>query len=312
MIIFLYGQDTYSSRQKFQEIIEHYKKIHKSGLNLRYFNLEKTGFGEFRDEFQQTSMFKEKKLVVLNSAFSNPEFKAKILVQAKKFTDSDDTILFYEIDNVAKNDKLFKFLKKYGKIQEFKLLDSQAFKKWIVKEFKKYQTEIEPRALMIFIDFVGNDLWRASNEIKKLVNYKKGKGEIEVKDIELLVRPKIETDVFKTIDAIAAKNKKQALELLHKHLDKGDSPLYLLSMINFQFRNLLAVKDLIEKKKPFYAFPKITKLHPFVIKKSSNLAQKFTFLELKKIYQKIFEVDYNIKTGKIKPETALDMFIAEI
>ena len=34
--------------------------------------------------------------------------------------------------------------------------------------------------------------------------------------------------------------------------------------------------------------------------------------QLKKIYQKIFQVDFDIKTGKIEPETALDLLLAEI
>jgi DNA polymerase III delta subunit len=34
--------------------------------------------------------------------------------------------------------------------------------------------------------------------------------------------------------------------------------------------------------------------------------------ELKKIYRKIFQIDSDIKTGKIEPETALDLLLAEI
>jgi hypothetical protein len=37
MLIFLYGQDTHRSRQKLNEIIARYKKVHQSGLNLKYF-----------------------------------------------------------------------------------------------------------------------------------------------------------------------------------------------------------------------------------------------------------------------------------
>jgi len=144
-----------------------------------------------------------------------------------------------------------------------------------------------------------------------LVNFKR-RQKIELKDTELLIKPKIETDIFKTIDSLAAKNKKQALELIHKHLEKGDNPLYLLSMINFQFRNIIAVKDLIEKNKPYSVILQQTKLHPFVVKKSYWQAQKFSFPELKKIYQKIFQVDLAIKTGKIDSGLALDTLIAEI
>ena len=95
-------------------------------------------------------------------------------------------------------------------------------------------------------------------------------------------------------------------------MEKGDNPLYLLSMINYQFKNLLIVKDLMGKQRPYYFIQKITRLHPFVVKKSYQQAGKFTFSELKKIYWKIFQADLDIKTGKINPETALDLLITGI
>ena len=147
-------------------------------------------------------------------------------------------------------------------------------------------------------------------------SYGKNK-KIEAKDIDLLVRPKIEPEIFKTIDAISDKNnfnsgKKWALELLHGHIEKGDHPLYLLSMINFQFRNLLVVKELMEKNQPYYSILKTTGLHPFVVKKSYEQAAKFSLKELKEIYKKIFQLDLNIKTGKMGAELALDYLVASI
>lgn len=333
MIIFLYGPDTYRSRQKLNEIIEHYKKVHKSGLNLKYFDDENLNFQDFKDEVRQTSMFAEKKLIILAEAFPNSEFKEKFLKGAKIFRDAEDVILFYETGQIPEKDSLFDFLIKQAKCQEFKPLEGQRLRNWIKKEFEKYQTGIENKALDKLIEFVGSNLWQMSNEIRKLVSYRaprqRGEGgkenevlfdhkskykniEISSGDIELLVKPKIETDIFKTIDALALKDKKQALGLIHKHLEKGDSPLYLLSMINFQFRNLLIVKDLIQKYRSPYIPSKVTNLHPYIIKKSYSLAQKFTIQELKKIYQKIFQVDLDIKTGRVEPEVALDLLIAEI
>jgi len=127
-------------------------------------------------------------------------------------------------------------------------------------------------------------------------------------EVAALVKPKIEADIFKTIDAIAQRNKKEAFVLIHGHLEKGDAPLYLLSMVNFQFRNILMTKDLMQKGKPLNQL----KLHPFVVKKSQQQAQKFTLEELMQIYQKIFKADFSIKTGKLKAETALDLLVAEI
>ena len=306
MILFLYGEDTYRMKEKMKEIIEKYKKVHKSGLNLKYFD----NFEDLKDGMKQMSMFKEKKLAIINNPFSNIEFKEKFSENGKDFAKSEDIIVFYQ-EEVNKNDTFFKFLKKNAKCQEFSSLGGLKLKEWIRKEFGKYQTEIEPKSLEMLIEYIGNDLWRMANEIKKLASYKKNKI-IKAEDIELLVRPKIETAIFKTIDAISQKNKKLAINLIHKHIEKGDHPLYLLSMINYQFRNLLIVKDFIERRKPYSIILKKSGLHPFVVRKSYYQAQKFSFQELKKIYQKIFQVDFDIKTGRIKPEIALDMLIAEI
>ncbi|MDO8436328.1 MAG: DNA polymerase III subunit delta [bacterium] len=323
MFIFLYGKDNYRSRQKLKEIVENYRKIHKSGLNLKHYNEENFNAEDLRNDIRQSSMFGEKKLIVLQNLFSDKSHQEKTLGLLQSLKDSKDIIVLYEEKEIEKSNSLFKFLKKQGKCQEFSLLQGEKLRSWLKKEFEKYNSEISPEALNKLIDFTGNNLWQLSNEIQKLVNFKAGpvplKGEtlagkekINVEDVELLVKPKIEADVFKTIDAIAQKNKKQAFSFLHKHLEKGDSPLYLLSMINFQFRNLLIVKDFIEKNTPYYSIAQKSKLHPFVVKKSYEQSKKFSFLELKKIYQKILEVDLSIKTGKVAPETGLDLLIGDI
>lgn len=311
MIIFLYGQDTYRSHQKLKEIVEYYKKIHKSGLNLRHFDGENLSFQDFKNETEVRSIFQEKKLIVLKDVFDNRDFQEEFLKQKGRFINSDNIILIYEKKELEKENPFLRFLKKKAKYQEFQSLEGQKLKNWVKKEIKDYQsscwrktglgqTKIEEKALGRLIDFIGNNLWQMSNEIKKLVNYK-NKGVIKIEDVEALVRSKIELDIFRTIDAIALRNKKRALELLRKHLEKGDAPLYLLAMINFQLRNLLTVKSGARLN-----------AHPYVVKKTTQQARNFSLGELKKIYQKIFQVDLDIKTGKVEPETALDLLIAEI
>ncbi|HOK00558.1 MAG TPA: DNA polymerase III subunit delta [Candidatus Pacearchaeota archaeon] len=314
MIIFLYGEDTYRSSEKLNEIVENYKKTHKSGLNLKYLDFKDSEnkdifFDFFENNLFQNSIFKEKKLWVIINSFSNQKFKEKFLKESKKILESDDIFIFLEKEIPDSKNLLFKFLKKNAKCQEFKILENKELKKWIKKEFEKYNTKIEEKEIEKLIFYAGNDLWRLSNEIKKLANYK---DIIKSEDIDLLIKPKIETNIFKTIDAISQKDKKTAIKLIYKHLENGDNPLYLFSMIEFGFRNLLIVKNLSEKYQNYSLIVKKSGLHPFVAQKSYFQAKKFSFEELKKIYQKLFQIDLDIKTGKIKPEAGLEMFLAEI
>ena len=315
MLIFIYGEDNFRSRQKLQEIVEKYKKVHKNGLNLTIIDCQSADFVDFKRELETVSMFKEKKLIILKNALSSVKFKDPLLDCKDSLLKSEEnTIVFFEDGKADSRKSFFKFLEKNSKSQEFKPLSSAQSMVFAKKEFEKYGAKIQKEALEQLVIFCANDLWRLSNEIKKLAAFKlkDQNSEIGLKDVEQMVNSEIETDIFKTIDAIARKNKKQAMELLHKHLEDGDSVPYLLSMINFQFRNLLIIKDLLERRVQYQLIAQKSGLHPFVVRKSYELCQRFTFLEIKKIYQKVFEADVNIKTGKIEPQTALDLLISGI
>ncbi len=313
MIVFIYGEDSYRSRQKLEEIIQEYKKTNKSGINLRYFDCEESSFSieDLKSTAQQFSMFKDKKLSIVKNAFSEAEVKQKLLKLVTDFVQSDDVVIIYEASKPKESDALLKMLKKEGKSQEFKKLTASQLRDWVLKKFDEASVRAEALAIDYILASVDGDIWRLSNEIQKITNFKKS-GEINLGDVKLLIRPKMETDIFKTVDAIGQKNKKQALSLVHKHMKNGDPPLYLLSMIGYQFRNLLIVRDLIEKDFPYAVLVKKSGLHPFVARKSYEQARLFTFLELKRIYQRIFEVDLNIKVGKVEPEMSLDLFIASL
>jgi len=301
-------------KRKLAEIIEEYKKSHKSGLNLKFISCQRSGlgvFGNFQDNSNQFSMFKEKKLIVVTDPFLDADFKEKFLENKEIFAKSEDLFIFYQEGDVRKNDSLFKFLEKSGPCQNFSLLESQKLRKWVSDELKNQKVKFREDVVDDLCFRVGSDLWRMENEIKKIAAFGRGR-EVGRKDIALLVRPKIESDIFKTIDAVASGEKQAALQFIRRHIEKGDPPIYLFSMINYQFRNLLAIKDLVERRRPYEAIAKTSGLHPFVVKKGYYLSRKFTLPELKKIYQKIFQIDLEIKTGRIEPEAALEMFIAEI
>ena len=77
-------------------------------------------------------------------------------------------------------------------------------------------------------------------------------------------------------------------------------------------QNLLLLKDQMERGVPLPGLEKKLKLHPFVLRKTFALAKNFSLAALKKIYQRLSEIDYDIKTGRIEPRAALDLIVAEI
>jgi DNA polymerase III subunit delta len=310
MLILICGKDQYRARQKLKELVQKQGPIARD----RFLNLfsDKISFEELKNEMSHRSIFQENKLIVLVNALADESFKKNILTYGKEpFQDKSNTIIFFEEKEFSKNEKIFSFFKEQGIVFKFALLPPAELKKWIKKELVSLGIGADLSAINALADFVGNDLWRMSLEIKKLAAYKAEEKKVSKKDVEELVTPQIEVAIFKTIDAIASKDKKTALCLIQEHLKKGDSPFYLLSMIAFQFRNLLMVKEMENKGLPEIT-AKLKNLHPFVVQKSHKQARQFTFPRLREIYLKIFRIDLAVKTGKIKPELALELLIADI
>jgi DNA polymerase-3 subunit delta len=312
MIIFLYGEDSYRLNKKLKEIVRQYKN-QKKGLNFVSFDAGVSSYEEFSQEIRQKSIFCEKKFAIVKNVISSKEFKEKILKDIAALAVSDEIIVACQEGRVLKTDRLLAAFKKNAKCQEFEPLGPLKLNAWIQKEAADLDLKISKAGVDKLIISVGNDLWRLSNEIQKLANYRYGKdGEAQAEDIVLLVKPKIETDIFKTIDALAKKNKKLALQLVHEHLEKGDSHFYILSMINYQFRNLIVVKAGSERGGEGQDLAKKLGIHPYVLRKSLELSRGFSLADLKRIYSKIFQIDLDIKTGKLDSGTALDLLIAEI
>ncbi len=313
MIFFLYGQDSFRSRKKLKEIIEQRQKIRPGGLNLFYADFSEENFNDFRGQMETRSLFVEKKLIVIENVLINQDLSQRFLeyLEEKERLLSDDILIFFETKEFNLKNHFFTFLKKTAKAHEFKPLALSLLISWIRQEVKEQGVGIDALAIDRLISFFDNDLWSLSNEIRKLASFKAGQ-KIEVSDVDLLAKPKIETNIFKTIDAAAAGDKKNALKLISQHLEKGDSPVYLLAMVSHQFRNLLLVKDLLEKKNSLDAILKLTKLNPFVVRKCNFLSQKFTFQRLKDIYSQILDTDFKIKTGKIFPRQGLERLVSEI
>ncbi len=150
-----------------------------------------------------------------------------------------------------------------------------------------------------------------SNELDKLVTYNP---QVTTENINLLVKSQVESDVFKMIDAIGSKDIKSALKEYQNLYENRKNDLYILTMVVYQFRNLLIIKDELERspKNPNqWEIAKKTGMHPYVVGKSISQSKKFTLTELKNSFEKLLDFDLAIKTGKIESRTALNLLIAK-
>ena len=135
---------------------------------------------------------------------------------------------------------------------------------------------------------------------------------IEEDDVKEHCRGKTDENIFLLTDAISARQKGKALELLEKELDNGMSENYLLFMIIRQFRILALVRQSLDMGYTQRKFAADLKLHPFVAQKSASQAHYFSLKSLTSILSSLVKIDRRSKTGVSDVKTDLSLLIANI
>lgn len=336
MIVFLYGRDGYRLRQNLEKVVNEYKKKHTSGMSFSVLDFDNAS-GPDRytndqserlvDLIKTNTFFNEKRLVVLKNTFSAASQIANLIETWNLAGDQQRIFVFaenYSKEELAKKDKKFFNLlnAKPNVVKTCDPLDAREIGKWADNEIEKTGMRIEPDALKKLVGFVSGAqargaiadpvlTWRLKQEIDKLADYKSADKNkvIKVSDVEALVMPNIDLNIFDVVDAFATRNKPKALIALYGHLESGADPYYIFSMLVYQFRNLLRVKSLAKNAVPYANIVKKTGLNPFVARKTYEQCKKFDLDELKQLFSKLAQTEMDAKNGKTDMPDGLYKFI---
>ena len=323
MFIFLYGADNFRSNEKLSSLKKKFLEKDSSGSGLSFLDYGESGTTkeQLKDLLSASELFSTKKLIIVKNAIGSqvPEKQKEILTLLKKNAelteDADTVLIFFEAGSPKKNGALYKFLFTKAKKQEFVPLEGLKLFNWALSYLQEnFPTKtIDKKALELLVASTGSDLYLLSNEISKLANYKNSTEMINVTDVELLVKSHLDSTVFQTIEALTGGNKARALSLLHEQIENGEDIFYLLSMYTYHIRTLLKIGDCFWHGITAPAqIAQATKLHPYVIQKSLSQLRNLSQEKVKNILRSLAEIDYNAKTGKVKPVQALDTFIVSL
>jgi len=310
MIYFLYGPDTYRSREKLKELIAK----NQIGFNVERINGAKIDADELNKHISTHDLFSQKKfLVIEDMADKNNKLKEDIINFLKKLKFNElDFLIFYD-SQIDKRSIIFKVLNsKADEIYAFDLLKTAEMEVWLQKKCQAINLNINKDNLKKLSVALGDDTWLEMSELQKLKAYTNGK-EVQYEDIDKMVRGKLDDDIFKLTDIIANNNNKsQALKLLKDQIESGSNEIYLLTMIVRQFRILIQLKSFLSKTSNTFQAAKTLNLHPFVVQKSLPMVSKYPIEKLKNIFQKLLEVDLQLKSSKVSKEILLEKFVLEM
>jgi DNA polymerase-3 subunit delta len=222
----------------------------------------------------------------------------------------DTTVLVVLVDEALDAaSPLLKAAKTHGTVIQSTLPKGAALESWIGKRAKSIGVTIRPDAAAMLANFIGSQLRLLANELDKLAMYAGKSAVITVEDVHKLSAQVQEARVFDLTDALAQRNRKQALDILHDLLADGEAPLRLISTITSQVRSLLLVKELSQKGMRAAEIASTAGLSPFVAEKALRQVGKFTVSQLENSYRQLLATDAALKRSRMTPEMALDLLV---
>jgi len=205
-------------------------------------------------------------------------------------------VFAYKYKKLDARKKLAKAIKKQGFVLfESKKMYENQVGDWIRKYLLAKGYKIEPKAVMMLVEFLGTDLSKISNELDKLSIVLEKDTLISPLDIETNIGISKDYNNFELRKAISNKQivKANAIINYFKQNDKANPLVVTISLLNDLFTKLLLFHGLKDKSQNNVA----SKLgvHPFFVKEYFDAAKNYPMRKVSQIISMLHEADMKSK-----------------
>ena len=307
-ITLIYHLDQEFINNKINEIKENLKIEDISIIKYTYDN----NMDSIIEDANTKNLFGDKKLIIVeNSTFINESDKLDIS-PLETYLDNfnKDTYLIFTLisESVDTRRKIFKKIKEVGNIIAYEKIDNKFFINYISDILKQNNKKMEPRLIEEFLNKVGYDLGNIKNELEKLFILTNNEN-IEEEDIKSINTNNKEESLFSLIDSIVNKEISKSIKLYRYFIGKNEEVIKIIAMLANKYRLIYQTKLLYQEGKNKYDISKILGVHSYAISLAITTSFKYTDSELIRILKELYNLDLDIKIGKVNDKFALEMFI---
>ncbi len=317
MNIVLYGSEELLLKQRLEKFKKQYK-INDQDMNLSIYYPDETSMDVILQDAITPPFLTEYKMVILRKpTFLTTEKQKNVSDEdIAAFNDyiahDNPTTIFIIYHNGEKFDerkKVMKNLRKHAQFIELNQVDEHTIYKTVRQAIIHRQAVIDDDALDLLLERTRGSLNEASNQVEKLCLYSK---HITLHDVERLVAPPLEENVFALTNAIMAHDLVRVSSIYRDLMIANHEPIALIGLIASSIRQLYQVKLLDRKGYTDKEIVKIIGINPRALFPVRKNARSFQLDELERKLYELSELDINIKTGKIDKQRGLELFLMQI
>ncbi|MHC4060842.1 MAG: DNA polymerase III subunit delta [Planctomycetota bacterium] len=264
------------------------------------------------DELRTLPFLTEKRVVVIKGADKFVSANRELL---EGYFDSPcpTGILVLTVSSWPGNTKLAKKLPKVGT-----LINVTQPKAWqLPQRLIQYARDAHGKnmgreAAELLIELAGDDLGRLYGEIDKLAIFADTEKAITAEHVEQLTGHNRLFNAFAVIDAITAGDVAQAVDRLRTMFAEDKSAEYtVVGAFAFHFRRMFKAKVMLEEGvRPADIVPRLR-----IWSNKDSFFLQLRRMPLKKIgdiLQQLADIDYAIKTGRTKPQVAIEQLVLSL
>ena len=320
MIYFIGGKK--QREFKYFEILEKIRK-ENVGISESFFDVDLKENEQFLEKININSIFLSQELVVLKRAEKLKNIEEILKYIANLEIVNKEIIIDYDKEDGKFGAKLKKLLDELEKNRKMKVF---LFQKETEEEIRAYivnELEINGRDLALLLEMIGNNPFKVRNEVEKIKVFLNGE-KFDIEKIKNVVSVEKEYQIYEMTRNILLNNpadvmryleqKKEYMGILYSLYSELET-MYKISSLKKRgrkfSRNYNAFKmEFEEIKEVFKSNNRIP--NSYVIFKKLELEQNYTNLNLKKLVFRCWEIERDIKMGKIEMETGVNVLIMEI
>lgn len=151
-----------------------------------------------------------------------------------------------ELQDKERYERIRETLGEWCTIVEFARVEESEAVKWVSEQAVREEVKIDSDAAREMVDALGGDMMMISGELEKLVLYVGEKKRITLGDVETMVLAAKQRTLYELTDAISAKDRPRALEVLDAIMSSGDgdeAAIGHLYMLAKTFRQMLVISE---------------------------------------------------------------------
>lgn len=266
---------------------------------------EKTEASKIIDILSSPSLFSQSRVIFLKRVYKNKEraiLTEYLLEYLEK--DSKDDVVIWEDQKVSSVTRYVKYFKSKNLLEEYNKINKSSFLKYVKQRCIENDIEIDSDCINTLVKYSNYDIQRFDNTLEKIRLL--GSKTVVKEDIGNIVVNTLEEDIWHLLDEINSPNGKP-LNILEKIFQQEKDPYYIFPMIARNLRLITLTKYVLETSSYKEIASKL-KIPPFTVKPLVEATNKYDWEKIRKKYEKLSNLDYEIKVGRIDAKLGLTLF----